>query len=312
MLFIGPEEIEPTFDAQSNSWRIGPFRVTLEQHKTINSDVHELVFDVQGEPPSVGYELCVRFDLPWKRCEWRGESGGGFVTLGPTDKGGDSLLGIAGSIFSAGEGLSAYSKRSNQRIDFAFDESGYCGLGRRTTLFARGMYNDKPDESLMRECLMRSTQTEATLYWYLLSNQQNFREALLDQAGARQWRFRCGVRTAIGKFNDVDLYHFAVGFNREAEVVDATIVPVATDWLTIGSSSVIVLGCQRRRNVTEVDVYNTSPESAHTRLRGELVNNASLTRADMLGFNCRHMQSRSLNLAPLEFAKVIIVDERSS
>jgi hypothetical protein len=268
--------------------------------------VREWVFEVTGEPPSTDYELCVRFDLPWKRCEWRGESGGGFVTPGPTNKGGDSLLGIAGSIFSVGEGLSAKSKQGNQRIDFAFDESGYCGLGRRTTLHARGLYQDAPDPNLMRECLMRSTETEATLYWYLLSNQQNFREALLDQAGVRQWRFRCGVREVEGGFDDVSLYHFATGFNREAEIAAEDVISPQKRWLEITPASVIVLGCRWRDDRVEVDLYNTQSEPTRASFRGTRTPEIVLTRADMLGFNRTPIKGRSLMLAPLEFAKVII------
>lgn len=305
VLFIGAEEILPAFDAQSKCWTLGPFHVTLAQDAAGQDGAHELVFDVQGEPPDTDYELCMRFDLPWKRCAWRGESGGGFVTPGPANKGGDSLLGITGSIFSAGEGLSAKAKRSNQRIDFAFDESGFCGLGRRTTLLARGMYNDMPDEQLMRDCIMRGIETDATLFWYLLSNQQNFREALLDQAGARQWRFRCGVRQVEGGFDDVGLYQFATGFNREAEIVSAGVVPAGKHWLSVTPASALVLGCRRRQGAVEIDLYNTSRESTRASLRGTLVGEAMPARADMLGFNRKPIKG-TVNLAPLEFAKIIV------
>jgi hypothetical protein len=306
VLFVGAGEVAPIFNNDLNQWTVGPFQITLSQGSTAEPNAQELVFDVQGEPPNADYELCLRFGLPWKRCEWRGESGGGFVTPGPTGKGGDSLLGIAGSIFSVGEGLSARSKRSGQRIDFAFDQSGFCGLGRRTTLFARGLYHDEPDAELMRACLMRSTETEGTLYWYLLSNQQNYREALFDQAGARRWRFRCGVRQAAGAFDDVSLYQFATGFNREAEIVDMEMIPPARGWLDVVPASVIVLGTRRRDDAIEVDLYNTSRQPARASLRGALIRNARLTRADMLGFNHNRMKSRAVTLAPLEFAKIII------
>jgi hypothetical protein len=311
-LFVGADEIEPVFDSRANRWDIGPFRITLEARAASETGTHELVFDVQGEPPEVDYELCLRMYLPWKRCEWRGESGGGFTTPGPTDKGGDSLFGIAGSIFSAGEGLSAKPKRSSRRIDFAFDETGYCGLGRRTTLFARGLYHDKPDDALMHDCIMRSTETEATLYWYLLSNQQNFREALLDQAGARQWRFRCGVRQVEGDFDDVDLYRFATGFNREAEIAGIEVIPPAKGWLDIAPASVILLGCRRRKGVIEIDLYNTSKETQRAILRGALIGNTLLTCADMLGFNPRQLKGHAVVLAPLEFTKVFVSDRRNA
>lgn len=304
VLFIGAEEIVSDFDPSANAWTIGPFRIALTQRETLGAS--EWVFDVQGEPPATDYELCIRFDLPWKRCEWRGESGGGFVTPGPTDKGGDSLLGIAGSIFSAGEGLSAKPKRSNKRIDFAFEESGFCGLGRRTTLLARGMYQDAPDEQLMRDCLLRSTETEATLYWYLLSNQQNFREALLDQAGARQWRFRCGTRQVEGAFDDVDLYRFAAGFNREVEIVSDEIVLPAKDWLKVTPAAVIVLGCRRRAGAIEMGLYNTRKTPVRATLQGALTRTAAMQRADMLGFNRASLKGNAITLAPLEFAKIVM------
>jgi hypothetical protein len=309
VLFIGDEEVMPAFDSQTNRWTVGPFQVMLTQHTAAGAEAQELVFDVQGEPPDSDYELCIRFNLPWKRCEWRGESGGGFVTPGPTDKGGDSLLGIAGSIFSVGEGLSAKPKRSNQRIDFAFDESGYCGLGRRTTLFARGLYNDAPDEQLMRDCVMRSTETEATLYWYLLSNQQNFREALLDQAGARQWRFRCGVRQVEGTFDDVDLYRFAAGFNREAEIASTEMAPARKAWLGVSPSTALVLGCRRYDDAIELDLYNVTRNSIRANMRGSLLQGKSIFHADMLGFDRRPIDRGGMKLAPLEFAKIIIKEE---
>jgi len=306
VLFIGANEIEVRADASATRWAAGPFQITLTQRRAADPDTQELVFEVKGEPPDADYELCMRFDLPWKRCEWRGDSGGGFVTPGPADKGGDSLLGIAGSIFSAGEGLSAKPRRSKQRIDFALDESGYCGLGQRTTLFARGLYNDAPDSELMSACILHSTETEGRLYWYLLSNQQNYREALLDQAGARHWRFRCGIRQVEGAFDDASLYRFATGFNCEAQIVDVEKIPPAKGWLDVAPASVIVLGARRREDAIEIDLYNTSRQPAQARLRGVCISKGSLTQADMLGFNRKSVKSQTVNLAPLEFVKIII------
>jgi hypothetical protein len=306
VLFIGAEAISAAFDAEAQSWTLGPYRVSLTQRDAAERDVREWVFTVQGTPPEADYELCIRFDLPWARCEWRGESGGGFVMPGPTRMGGDSLLGIAGSIFSAGEGLSARAKRGRQRIDFAFDESGFCGLGQRTTLFARGLYQDAPDEALMHACQMTGTETQGALFWYLLSNQQNYREALPDQAGARQWRFRCGVRVAQGDFEDAALYRFAAGFNREPEIVSVDALEDTTDAIRVSPASVLVLGCRRRNGTIEIDLYNTAKAPVRAQLRGALVDSGKLMRADMLGFSRRALKGRGLELAPLEFAKVLV------
>ena len=153
---------------------------------------------------------------------------------------------------------------------------------------------------------MRGIETEATLFWYLLSNQQNRREALLDQAGARHWRFRCGVRMVTGAFDDVDLYRFAAGFNRTAELIDADRAHFGNDWLSSTSNSILVLGCRRRGDGVEVDLYNTRQRLCHTTLNGTLVRNATLTRTDMLGFNPKRVKDRAIALAPLEFAKITV------
>ena len=290
-------------------WRAGPF--TINAALIPLGGMAELVLDVSGKPPAAdaGYELRWLFDLPWKRVRWRGESGGGFVTPGPAAKGGDSLLGIAGSIFSAGEGLSVApaSGRASSRIDFAFGESGMCGLGGRTTAVARGTYGERHDGDALRGALMNSTATAGRLEWYLLSTGQNPREALIDQGGARKWRFRCAMRRCRGGFDDAELYRFAAGRDHPGEIVAAEAVELgAGPWLGIEpGGDVLFLGARREKRSLVIDLYNTSAKRSEVKLAGRGLAGRKLASADMLGRSGKTIRGGRLEIAPRAFARVV-------
>ncbi len=315
VLYMGEEEIAASggWSGNEGRWTAGPFEILAEMNRWLEGGI-ELRLNVRGTPPDAGHELCWRFQLPWRRCVWRGESGGGFVTPGPSGKGGDSLLGIAGSVFSAGEGLSAANRRGRSRFDFAFDESGLCGLGGRTTALARGTYGEPIDEGMIRRTMMQRCDTDGNLLWYLLGNWQNIREALLDQGGCRAWSYRCGIRMVESGFDDVELFHFAASFNRPAELVQpAELARGRGDWLSVTPDDRVVVLCARRaKDSVEIDLYNTAREPVEATLRGRLVRGRDLQATDMLGFQARPCKRGRLMLAPLEYAKVVIPDPSRS
>ena len=294
-------------EAGSGAWRAGPFDIRAELQALAGQSALELELRVSGKPPPIPYELCWQVDLPWRKCIWRGESGGGFSTPGPVDRGGDSLLGIAGSIFAAGEGLSVSARRARGRIDFAFGESGLCGLGGRTTTRAQGRYGEAVDEEVIRRAQTTSCETDGELVWYLLGNAQNVVEALLDQGGARAWYFHCAIRGVAAGFDDADLYHFASAYTWPAELTSAQFAGQKGAWLDVSPSAhVLVLGVSRRGERHEIDVYNTSRETQPVVVKGRLVRGKSIAVADMLGYNDRPCRRGRFTLPPLAFAKVVI------
>ena len=288
-------------------WRAGPFGIEATIIALDECPGVELQLAVRGKPPAKPYELRWLFELPQKRCVWRGESGGGFVTPGPPEKGGDSLLGIFGSIFSAGEGLSAAAAGGRSCTDFAFDESGMCGLGGPTTRLARGWYHEKVDAEIRRHSAMRSTTTPGKLEWYLLGNAQNFREALLDQGGARAWQFRCGIRRRKGRFDDAELYRFAAGFNRPAEVVLASAAILANKpWLQINNDRVLVLNACRQGRKIVLNLFNTSQKRQRVSLSGRATAGRKIAKADMLGRVLANCPRGKLTIEPKAFVQVVI------
>ena len=295
-------------DGARGSWKAGPFSVEAHVISLATEPGAELVVDVKGRPPVEPYELRWAFDLPWSRATWRGETGGGFHTPGPVEAGGDSLLGIAGSIFSSGEGLSAASTKGGQLIDFAFDESGMCGLGGRTTSIARGTYGERPGARAIRSASMKSTETPGVLEWFLLSTGQNPSEALVDQGGTRRWSARCAMRRRRGRFDDAELYRFAAGFNLPAELVLPRSVKGALDsWLSLRPPGpLLVLGAARRDGRVEIDFYNTSARSARTTLSGRAVARGRLTLCDMLGREELTLEGRTLRIGPRAYARLLV------
>ena len=71
-------------DAGKGAWKVGPFAVTATLAQAVSADATEMEVVVKGQPPEGSYALRWTFGLPWKRCAWRAESGGGFVTPGRT------------------------------------------------------------------------------------------------------------------------------------------------------------------------------------------------------------------------------------
>jgi hypothetical protein len=267
----------------------------------------ELTLTVEGAPPEEPYELRWLFDLPWEEAIWRGESGGGFVTPGPVDQGGDSLLGVTGSVFSCGEGLSAMAVGGEACIDFAFDQTGLCGLGGRSTRAAQGTYGERVDAETVALSVWNSTRTPGRLELYLLGTGQNHREALLDQGGARRWRVRCGLRRRAGAFDDAALYRFACGFNSPAEIVDPETWAHGAQWLAVPEEgSVIALGAHQRDGATCVDFYNTLREPASFALSGPAVEGRSVRCADMLGRIQAECPGGKVSIDPLAYLRVVI------
>jgi hypothetical protein len=259
-------------------------------------------------PPEEPYELRWLFDLSWEEVIWRGESGGGFVTPGPPQQGGDSLLGITGSIFSCGEGLSAMRPGGDACIDFAFDQTGLCGLGGRSTRAAQGTYGERLDPETVALSVWTSTRTPGRLELYLLGTQQNHREALLDQGGARRWQVRCGLRRRAGGFDDAALYRYACGFNYSAEIVDPEAWACGEQWLaSSGSEGVLLLSAHRGGRATCLDLYNTLPEPASFSLSGPAVEGRGVRCADMLGRIQAERPGGKVSIDPLAYLRMLIV-----
>lgn len=294
-------------------WQVGPFTVNAQlMALPYTKGAAELRLTVSGTPPEKPYELCWLFHLPWRKVVWRGESGGGFCSPGAVDRGGDSLLGIRGSVFMAGEGLSAAPVRGNSRLDFALDESGACGLAERTTTWAYGYYDETVTDDHTARAMPQTRVTAGKMYWYLLANAQNHKEALLDQGGTRRWSFRCGLQLVKAAFNDVSLYQFAAGFNHRGEVASSGIVPASsTRWLQVSPEDrMTVLSVSRTVKqgvpVYEVDLYNTAPEATQMTFSGDLFRGRRAHRADMLGRRLKQLRAKSTRLEAHEFARLIV------
>jgi hypothetical protein len=324
LLILGEQELEPRGGWEQDAlpqgalgrWEVGSFALVAQALPSMVGEGIELILTVEGAPPEEPYELRWLFKLPWKESIWRGESGGGFVTPGPVEQGGDSLLGITGSIFSCGEGLSAMDsgRRSvdgepaeQACIDFAFDQTGLCGLGGRSTRAAQGTYDERLDAETVALSVWSSTRTPGRLELYLLGTAQNHREALLDQGGARRWAFRCGLRRRTGAFDDAALYRFACGFNYPGEIVDPEMWDHGKQWLAVPEDGgVIALGAHRSGEATCVDLYNTLQEGASLALGGRAVEGRSIRCADMLGRAQNECPDGRIQIDPLAYLRLLI------
>jgi hypothetical protein len=289
-------------DATHGEWRCGPFEVRA----TIGAQagVAALEIDVIGLPPQTRfYDLCWRVSLPFARAIWRGETGGGFVTPGDVAAGGDSLFGIAGSVFAAGEGLSVRAADGAPgRYDFALRESGMCGLGLRSINRASGRYTYEPVSEWARaNALMPTPETEPVLYWFLLGNAQNAAEALEDQLGDRHWRFTLGMRRSEhAAFDDAGLYRFAAAFNTPLEIASDATALVAPP-LEIDAGPVLPLRLDRRGDATHLALFNCAPAETRVALPARM----NAMHADALGNHGRTITGVA-TLAAHEHATVIV------
>ena len=325
LLIVGERELnaEGGWDTGGHGqWQIGAFRVHAQGQPSPLGEGLELTLTVEGEPPEAPYELRWLFDLPWPAATWRGESGGGFVTPGPADAdatangaaiGGDSLLGVTGSIFACGEALSASNAAGAGGVDFAFEQTGLCGLGGRTTRAAQGSYGERLPPEIARLSTWESTRTPARLEWYLLATAQNHREALLDQGGARRWAFRCVLRARPGPPDDAALYRFACGANTPAGLVNPEAWSHTGPWLEVqGNEGVLVLGAHRgdlaEGDGAEIglDLYNTHSEPATVTLYGPALEGRTAVTADMLGRVEATCAEGIVTLAPLAYLRVLL------
>jgi hypothetical protein len=296
VLAVAGRPVRPTGrwrGAGRGRWTVGPFRLTATVVPARPGGGSELLLHVAGPPPAEPYDLAWRFGLPWKRCTWRGESGGGFVTPGPTDRGGDSLLGITGSVLAVGEGLCAVSPSGRSRVEFALGESGACGLGGPASIAA---------------FRWRSTSTPGRLLWHLLSTGQNPTEALPDQGGVRRWAFHAAVRVCKGPPDDAALYRYAAGFNHPAELLAAEAFRrVDPPWLVLrGSRKVLALRVSRQDGQVAVDLLNASDRRARVTLAGRATARRRVWIADMLGRLLERRPDRSIPLAPRAFCRAIL------
>jgi hypothetical protein len=309
VLFLGGQELhgQGGWLGKTGCWRIGNFKIETRVCPSAVTEAQEVDVQVTGAPPAEPYELRWIFRLPWPTCSWRGETGGGFVTPGASDRGGDSFLGMAGSIFSCGEGLSARSPDRTWCLDFAFDQSGMCGLGGRTTQRAHGTYHEKVKLLRPEQAIMVSTKTHGKLEWYLLATAQNHPEAFRNQGGARRWQFRCTIRQRPGGFNDAALYRFAAGCHYPGELVAPGYVRSNNDhWLKIsGTAGVLCLYAARRGKTIRIDLYNTLTQKATCTVSGQIIK-GRIRQTDILGRSQRTCRDGRVELGPLEFGRLII------
>ncbi len=278
-------------------WRVGPFTVRAALHPWPgDAAMWELQLDVRGVPPKGAYELLWRMGLPWRSARWRGESGGGFVTPGPAARGGDSLCGVTGSVFAAGQCLAAISGR--RHVLFAFDQTGMARPG--------GVDGREP---------MRRLTTEGFVDWVLLGTGVNPTEAVRDQAGERQWTFRCGLRAGGAAPSDAALYRLATDFNQDGELVDPArlfrqVAKGQAAWLTVQGRSVLVLGLRRRGRALEVDLYNPADRPVAAVVTGPALAGRQVQQVDMLGRVLRSCRDGRVRLAARAFGRVSATPRR--
>jgi len=288
------------------SWQVGPFRVEARLSPAWTGDGTELRLTVRGTPPDVSHALRWRMDMPWPRCKWRGESGGGFVTQAPDEAGGDLLMGIAGSCLPVGGGLSALSPEGSQRVDMAFDQSGICGPGGATVELARRDPEGCVVSDYASDGRMRHPDTRGRLDWYLLTNGPLPRESIPDQAGAREWRFRCALRPRPGGFDDIALYRFAAGLWHPAELVQPELAS-GESWLRMEPDErLIVLGAAPLEDGVRVDLYNPAPEAVQVAVAGRGVRGRRVQWADMLGRPEQDCPEGRVAVEPVSFARLLI------
>ncbi|MFO7956854.1 MAG: hypothetical protein R6X33_07110 [Candidatus Brocadiia bacterium] len=288
------------------TWQAGPFRVEARLSSAWTGDGTELDLTVRGTPPDGGYALRWRVEMPWPRCSWRAESGGGFVTQAPDTDGGDLLMGIAGACLPVGGGLSALSPDGSGRVDMAFDQSGVCGPGGATIELARRDPGGWVAADYASDARMRGADTRGRLDWYLLTNQPLPHEAIPDQGGAREWRFRCALRARPGGFDDVALYRFAAGLWHPAEVIEPEHAP-AEPWLRVEPDDrIIILGAAPLAQGIRVDLYNPGREAVEVIARGPAVKGRRVQRADMLGRAEQDCPAGRVTVGPVSFARLLI------
>ncbi len=288
-------------------WQVGPFSVRASVCRSAVVDGTELELSVAGKPPEGSYALRWRFGLPWKRCTWRAESGGGFRTSAPARAGGDLLAGVAGCCIAVGEGLSAAPPGGRSSVDFAFDESGICGLGGPMTELSKGDPGGRLGSAYAPNGVMRRKTTPGVLEWYLLCTDPLAHEAFADQGGARAWRFQCAFRRRAGGFDDVALYRFAAGFCRPGELVSVRAAkPVSEPWLVLDKDDVLVLGAGRTRDGLSIDLYNTARHPVTVRFRGSAVEGRRVALTDMLERAERPCADGSARLGPCAFARLLV------
>ena len=192
-------------------------------------------------------------------------------------------------------------------MDFALDESGICGLGGPTTELAAGDPHGRLADSYRPDGRMRGRTTRGALEWYLLTTDPLPYEAIPDQGGARRWTFRCAFRKRTGPPDDVALYRFAAEFLRPGEVVSLrNSARIGDAWLHVEGKSVLVLGAMPRAKGLHVDLYNTSARKVTLRLRGRALEGHSLALSDVLERRRRPLRGGRAELAPLEFARLIV------
>ena len=316
MLTLADREIRPEggwSTAELGEWRVGPFVMEAEYRPEWAHGCYRLSLRISGSPPEDSYELRWRIELPWKRVKWRGESGGGFVTRGSSESGGNCLLGITAAVFSAGEGLCVADVDSTGRIDLAFLENGMCGLGGTTLRAASGGYGEKVPKEIRTLSVAATPETDGILEVFLLGTRMNYKEALKDQGGSRSWTYTFGVRglDSTAEFDDAGLYRFACGFTYPGEIIAIETAAKLDDIpLKIECDRAILpLRLNRIDGRTELDLYDTKGANGTVALSGRLIRGARVLKADMLGRLGEPLSAAAFEIDGGTYSKIVIASE---
>lgn len=287
-------------------WTIGNLSL-IARVELLESETQRLFIHISGIVPDGSYELSWLMKLPWETCTWLLESGGAFITPGAVARGGDSLEGVIGCVSVVGEGMQAIGPDGGA-ILFAFNETGICGLGRRSTTISLPRSDNQPldaDAVPYQDTL----QTSGKLYWFLLGSELNGRESYKQQMGAHHWTFHCTLQRADHVVTPADLYRFACGANRPAALIPAAAWPHGAHSALVisGSREVVPLGLRRRGAQTEINLFNCSAAPVRVTLEGPLTQHASLFDVTMLGGAPQRLPGNYAELPPQNFHKLLLL-----
>lgn len=291
----------------SGHWTVGALAIIARVESSHDNNTQCLFIEITGMVPDGSYELSWLMELPWETCTWLLESGGAFITPGAVAQGGDSLEGVIGCVSVAGEGMQAIGP-DGRAILFAMNETGICGLGRRsTTISLPRAENEPPDGDAVP--YQDTPQTSGKLYWFLLGSELNGRESYKQQMGAHHWTFHCAMHRSAAAFSPAELYRFACGANRPAALIPAAAWPhgARSAVLISGSADVLPLSLRRRGAQMEINVFNCGATSTRVMVEGPLAAHASLFDTTMLGGNKTPLPDHHAQLPPQNFHKLLLV-----
>ncbi|MEM4248652.1 MAG: hypothetical protein QXH80_05250, partial [Candidatus Nanoarchaeia archaeon] len=309
ILFINSKEVSLQGgwkNAGEGQWSFEKLSISAYIENSLDKNAQNLFVQISGIIPDGIYELSWLFTMPWKTCSWLMESGGAFIKPGNISQGGDSLEGVIGSVSVAGEGLQAISTKGDTML-FAFNETGICGLGRRTTKISlpRGE-NEAPDNDSFP--YQDSTLTEGKLYWFLLGSELNGRESYKKQMGTTSWQFHCRIQPVDTALSAAEMYRFVCSANRPAVIIPAKLWQYGKNSaLQIGNSNeVLPLGLSRRGAETEINLFNCDKRPVQIKLEGELTKNNEIFSLNMLGGNKVPVSQNQLEIPAENFQKILL------